>query len=213
MLQNDNGGSLAVIFVQDAIEGPLGVAANTTSANGTTIHGLYGTLTIGSDGTFSYVVNNANPAVQALGSGQSLVDDPFTYTATNGTTTATTTLTITVLGTDQAPTFDCDGFGPHVYGRAGHAQGVAVAVFGAAVADTIDAGQTIKGLTFTVGGLLDGANEAVVVDGNASSADNGNTGTTIGGNSLGYSVSVSGATATVNVDERERHFREPRRRT
>ena len=101
VLQNDLGAT-TVIHIQDADES-LDVAANTTSANGTVIHGLYGTLTIGADGSYSYVVDNSNPAVIALGAGQSLVDNPFTYTATNGTTTAATTLTVTVLGTNDVP--------------------------------------------------------------------------------------------------------------
>ncbi|MGA8955018.1 MAG: VCBS domain-containing protein, partial [Pseudolabrys sp.] len=74
VLQNDTGGPLTVVSVQDALEGTLPVNAETTSVNGTVIHGLYGTLTIGADGSFSYVVNNNNAAVQALGDGQPLVD-------------------------------------------------------------------------------------------------------------------------------------------
>ncbi|HEY7230142.1 MAG TPA: VCBS domain-containing protein, partial [Pseudolabrys sp.] len=104
VLDNDTGGPLTVIHVQDANDS-LDVAPNTNSANGTSINGLYGTLTIGSDGTYSYVVNNSNAAVKALAEGESLIDNPFTYTATNGTTTAETTLTIRVLGTNDAPTF------------------------------------------------------------------------------------------------------------
>ena len=100
MLNNDTGGPLTVISIQDAVEGPFDVAPNTSAATGTTIQGQYGTLTIGADGTYTYTVNNANPAVKALGNGQSLVNNDFIYTATNGTTTATTTLIITVLGTD-----------------------------------------------------------------------------------------------------------------
>ena len=77
-------------------------------------------------------------------------------------------------------------------------QGAAVTVFGAAFADTIDAGQTIKGLTFTVSGLLDGANEKAVVDGTSFSLTDGTTGTT-SGNGLGYSVSVVAGVATVTL--------------
>ncbi|MGA8920757.1 MAG: VCBS domain-containing protein, partial [Pseudolabrys sp.] len=108
VLQNDTGGPLTVISVQDALEGPLLVNADTTSANGTEIHGLYGTLRIGADGSYTYVVDNTNAAVQALDDGETLVDNAFTYTATNGTTTAETTLTITVLGTNDAPVAHAD---------------------------------------------------------------------------------------------------------
>ena len=105
VLSNDvivGTGTLTVIAIQDATEN-LPVAAGTNATNGTVIHGLYGTLTIGSDGSYNYVVDDSNPAVQALSSGQPLVDNPFTYTETDGTTTAQTTLTITVLGVNAAP--------------------------------------------------------------------------------------------------------------
>ena len=36
--------------------------------------GLYGTLTIGADGSYVYVVDNTNSAVQALDVGDSLTD-------------------------------------------------------------------------------------------------------------------------------------------
>ena len=102
VLANDTG-PLTVINVRDTDEN-LAVPAGTNSTNGTVIHGLYGTLTIGADGSYTYVVDTTNPAVKALAAGDTLVDNPFTYTATNGTTTAETTLTITVLGTNEAPT-------------------------------------------------------------------------------------------------------------
>ena len=54
------------------------------------------------------MVDNSNAAVQALDDGELLVDNAFTYTATNGTTTAETTLTITVLGTNDAPIAHAD---------------------------------------------------------------------------------------------------------
>ena len=64
---------------------------------------------------------------------------------------------------------DADGDGcqcdhPRTEG-AGNAQGAAVAVFSAANASTVETGQTITGLTLTVGGIHDGANEKIVIDG------------------------------------------------
>ena len=103
----DNGTTLTVTNIQDANEN-LAVTAGTTSANGTVIHGLYGTLTIGANGSYSYVVDNSNPTVQALAEGQTLVDNAFTYTVTDGTTTTTAPLTITVFGTNDAPVASAD---------------------------------------------------------------------------------------------------------
>ena len=41
--------------------------------------GTYGTVTIAADGSYSYALNNANPAVQALGVGETLTET-FNYT-------------------------------------------------------------------------------------------------------------------------------------
>ena len=79
------------------------VAAGTTSANGTNVAGTYGTLVLGADGSYTYTLNTANPAVQALARNQA-VSDTFTYTITDADgDISTTTLTVTVTGTNDAP--------------------------------------------------------------------------------------------------------------
>ena len=79
------------------------VTAGTTSANGTNVAGTYGTLVLGADGSYTYTLNNANPAVQALARNQA-VSDTFTYTITDADgDISTTTLTVTVTGTNDAP--------------------------------------------------------------------------------------------------------------
>ena len=69
------------------------------SSNGTTIVGTYGTLTIGSNGSYTYIADQ--DAADSIASGSSETD-VFTYTVTdeNGAT-ATATLTITVNGADN----------------------------------------------------------------------------------------------------------------
>lgn len=70
---------------------------------GTGILGDYGTLILAANGTYTYTLNNASPAVQHLADGQ-LVSDIFTYTITDGDgDTSTTTITINVTGTGDAP--------------------------------------------------------------------------------------------------------------
>ncbi|WP_439889337.1 VCBS domain-containing protein [Pseudomonas sp. MBLB4123] len=89
VLSNDSVGA-------DANATPV-TAGVFASANG------YGTLTLNSDGSYSYVLNNANAAVNALNDGQSL-SDSFTYSLTDADgSTATATLTITINGTNDAP--------------------------------------------------------------------------------------------------------------
>ena len=79
------------------------VASGTTSLNGTSVNGTYGTLVLGADGSYSYTLDNARPAVQALARNQA-VSETYTYTITDADgDPSTTTLTITVTGANDAP--------------------------------------------------------------------------------------------------------------
>ncbi len=68
--------------------------------------GAYGTLTLNADGSYSYVLDDANAAVNAMGAGDSL-QDSFAYTMSDGDAqnplTDDSTLTITITGTNDAP--------------------------------------------------------------------------------------------------------------
>ena len=82
------------------------VASGTTSSNGTSVNGTYGTLVLGADGSYSYTLDNARPAVQALARNQA-VSETFTYTITDADgDPSSTTLTITVTGTNDVPIID-----------------------------------------------------------------------------------------------------------
>ena len=75
------------------------VTDNTGHADGTTIVGTYGTLTIGSDGSYTYIADQA--AADALDNGES-ANDVFTYTISDGEGgTDTATITITINGADN----------------------------------------------------------------------------------------------------------------
>jgi VCBS repeat-containing protein len=65
-----------------------------------TITGSHGTLVIDEDGVWSYSVDNANPSIQALDTGDTLTD-VFTVTSDGGSTT----VTITINGQDEPPCF------------------------------------------------------------------------------------------------------------
>ena len=79
-------------------------ASSTSASNGTSVVGQYGTLVIGADGSYTYTVNNSNATVQGLRTTSETLNEVFTYTATDGSTTKTANLTITIQGTDDAPT-------------------------------------------------------------------------------------------------------------
>lgn len=80
------------------------VMAGTTSSTGTLVEGLYGTLQIGADGSYRYVVNNDNASVQALRTSGDTLNDVFTYTMVDGSgAPSTTTLRIVVQGANDNP--------------------------------------------------------------------------------------------------------------
>jgi len=77
-------------------DSPVG-AANIGQA----LNGNYGSLTLNSDGSYTYSLNNDLPAVQALTPADSL-EDTFSYTITDQDgDTATTSLTITINGAND----------------------------------------------------------------------------------------------------------------
>ncbi|HNN44483.1 MAG TPA: retention module-containing protein, partial [Azospira sp.] len=83
------------------------VAGNAASAAGnvgSNVAGTYGTLVLGANGSYTYTLNNANPAVNALKTGQTL-SETYTYTITDADGDASTaTLVITINGnTDGVP--------------------------------------------------------------------------------------------------------------
>src|SRR5204863_34921 len=90
----------------DHADSDIDVETLTTSlvSSGT---GSFGSLVLGTNGAYTYTLNNASGAVQGLDDGETLTDT-FTYAASDGTTSTNTTLTITIFGTNDAPTVAAD---------------------------------------------------------------------------------------------------------
>ena len=82
--------------------------ANADGTLGTGLHGAFGTLTLNADGTYSYV---ADASTNTLGVGESAVDT-FTYTVHSGGSDFTQTLTITINGTNDAPSITSSAQSP-----------------------------------------------------------------------------------------------------
>ena len=100
---------------------------------------------------------------------------------------------------NQPPTLSATALNPTFTEAAGlGTQAAAVNVFNTAADSTIEAGQTILGLNFTVGGLLDGASERIVVDGTAITLGANSSGTTAT-NTMAYNVTIAAGTATVTL--------------
>ncbi len=105
ILAGGRSDELSVVNAKDSSDASfLAVDAESTSdSNGTAITGDYGTLTIGADGSYTYAVDNTDPAVQALAVGETLTDT-FTYELSDGQGGFNTAdLTITINGTNDAP--------------------------------------------------------------------------------------------------------------
>ena len=76
-------------------------AFGAVSAGGTVIQGVYGTLTIKADGTYSYLLDNDRPATDALASGQT-VQDVFGYRIVDAHGAASTaTLSVAITGDNE----------------------------------------------------------------------------------------------------------------
>ena len=86
--------------------------ANATTLDGSgnfVVEGLYGTLVVnGETGEYTYTVNDADPAINALNIGDTL-EESFTYTVSDGMLNDSATLSITVNGSNDAPIAVNDG--------------------------------------------------------------------------------------------------------
>jgi VCBS repeat-containing protein len=79
----------------------LAVAAPGTYA------GSYGSLNLAADGSYTYTLDNASAAVQALAAGQSVVEN-FRYAATDGLVETASNLAVTISGSNDAPVVTAD---------------------------------------------------------------------------------------------------------
>ena len=101
VLGNDSdsdGDSLTITSITATTAG--GSAQTTFTSNTETVTGAYGTLTINSNGSYSYAATA--DAADALDAGDTITD-VFTYIVSDGTDTDTSTLTITIAGINDAP--------------------------------------------------------------------------------------------------------------
>ncbi len=86
-----------------------GVQASTNGSVASSVIGNYGSITIAADGSYSYVVDNASAAVQALRTTVQTLTDVFSYTITDTAgTTSTAQITVTIHGANDTPTAVAD---------------------------------------------------------------------------------------------------------
>ncbi|MEO5332711.1 MAG: cadherin domain-containing protein, partial [Magnetococcus sp. YQC-5] len=125
--------------------------SGTAGVIGTALTGSYGSLTLATNGAYTYTVNNNNPTVQALKVGQTL-SDAFNYTLSDGNATDMGLLTITIHGANDAPV------GVDDTGNATEAGGVANATAGSNATGTVLSNDTdAESDTLTVTGIRVGS--------------------------------------------------------
>jgi VCBS repeat-containing protein len=94
----DAGDSQTVIGVA------AGAAASAAGSVGILVSGIFGDLTLNSDGSYHYALVNTRPATDKLAQGET-GHDIFTYTMQDAAgATSSTTLTINIAGTNDVPT-------------------------------------------------------------------------------------------------------------
>ncbi|MEL4393300.1 retention module-containing protein [Shewanella algae] len=99
LLDNDVQGSDTAQVTAAGSDGNLDNAVSNQSQ----VSGSYGLLTLNADGSYSYQINSAAQAVQALAQGESLTE-VFSYLLTDADgDTSVQTLTITITGTNDVP--------------------------------------------------------------------------------------------------------------
>ncbi|MBR9910946.1 MAG: DUF4347 domain-containing protein, partial [Gammaproteobacteria bacterium] len=153
-------------------------------------------------GTFNYQwlrdgspISGADSSTYALDDADvgALMSVEVSYTDGGGTAELVTSAeTVAVVNVNDAPTFTTTALTPSYT-----AGGAAVSLFSGTAIDTIESGDTISGFVLTVSNVSD-TTEYLAIDGLDIALSNGNSGTTTT-NSLGYSVSVTGTTATVTI--------------
>ncbi|WP_178119528.1 Ig-like domain-containing protein [Pseudomonas sp. SCB32] len=126
-------------------------------------------------------------------------DDPvasvtlnWTFADDQGATSQGSSL-VNLVAVNDAPVVSATGGNP-TYTE----NGSAVDLFSGVSLDTVEAGQSIIGLTFTVSGLTDGASEILRIDGTDIALVHGANGLT-SGSGIAYSVSVVGGTASITL--------------
>ena len=97
---NGSGNLVAngTLSITDTDAGQAGFQAGTSN-------GAYGDLVLNADGTWTYTASNNNPAIQQLGSGDTLTE-AFAVKATDGTTA---TVTVTINGSNDVPVLSSSG--------------------------------------------------------------------------------------------------------
>ncbi|MFN7627612.1 MAG: VCBS domain-containing protein, partial [Pirellula sp.] len=133
-----------------------GNAMSVSGSVGIAVAGSYGTITLNSDGSYSYWVDDSNPDVQSLRTSGQTLHDSFSYTVTDAAGLSDTNqLTITIRGRNDNPIANLD-FGT-AFESGGDLNGTLGSnAVGDVLANDTDADSASDGETKEVAGVVSG---------------------------------------------------------
>ncbi|MCP9823492.1 VCBS domain-containing protein [Cyanobium sp. L1E-Cus] len=182
----------------------------TAGVVGSPLQGLYGSLTIDNNGNYRYLIDNANPTVEALNPGD-LLSESFNYTVSDGGgLTDTAVLTITIRGSNDAPVASDDSGIAKEAGGINNSSGGANASGNVLANDTdVDSNDTPLPSKGTVTAIRTGAVEGAGTAGSVGSAIQGQYGSLLINANGSFTYVVNNSDLTVerlNVGEQLTEF-------
>jgi VCBS repeat-containing protein len=162
----DTGDTLSIQGVLDGNQGSTVLTGNVGAGISANAPNDYGVLTMHSDGSYNYVVNQTNAIVQGLRTSAQSVDDVFTYTLRDAAgATSNATITIHIQGANDNPVANNDS------ANATEAGGINNGTAGSnpsgnLLTNDTDVDSAANGETQTVQGVLDGNQGSTVLTGN-----------------------------------------------
>ncbi len=162
----DASDTLTIQGVLDGNQGSNPITGNVGAGISANAPNDYGVLTMQSDGSYNYVVNQTNAIVQGLRTSAQSVDDVFTYTLRDAAgATSNATLTIHIQGANDNPVASNDS------ANATEAGGINNGTAGSnpsgnLLTNDTDVDSAANGETQTVQGVLDGNQGSTVLNGN-----------------------------------------------
>ena len=194
VLANDTDVDNGFTHVVSAIRSGGTEGAGAAGTVGSGLIGSHGTLTLNANGSYTYVVNEADSAVQALNSSQALTDS-FNYTAADDHGAAdVAVLTVTINGANDAPVLDLNGATAGNNATAIFTEQTPVVIAPAATVTDVDSAN-LSSLTATLTARPDGnATESLALNASAASAASG-AGLTVSYTASTGVLAISGSTS------------------
>ncbi len=198
VLTNDNDPDSSANGETKTVIGVVGgTAASAAGSVNTNVNGLYGSITIAADGTYTYVVDNNNATVQGLRNSANTLVDVFTYSMTDAAgLSSTQQISVTIQGSNDTPTAVADN------AIAVEAGGVANATPGSngsgnVLSNDTDVDSAAFGETKTVNGIVAGV--AGTASGNVGNAVAGSYGSITLAANGSYTYVVDNSSAAVQA--------------